>query len=934
MIWLGEFARRFRMLIHRREFDADLEEEIRLHIELRQQEEFQSGMTAYDAQAAARRRFGNTMYLKEESHIAWGWEWLENVAQDVRYGLRTLRKSPGFTAVAILTLAVGIAVNTTVFTAFDALFLRPRPVKDPNSLASIFRTTPGEPRGGFSYPEYLYYRDNSRAFSDLSLFAFGMAVTSSDLPATSPGVVPRVAGAVGFQLPQLLQGSAQPIMCFFVSGNYFPMLGAAPLLGRILLPEDDQANATPVVLMSGNSWQRHFHSDPHVVGSTLHLNGAAFTVIGVTPLDYLATASSIPDLWAPVSAKIAIGTATRQELENRLVIAGFPMGRLKPGVTLSDAQAELGVLAAQLRTQYPEAERNMTVGVASGRSNLAALDSDAWPVVIAAMSAVALLLLIACANVASLLLARAVARRKEIAVRLALGAGRWRLLRQLLTESILLGILAGALGLPLAGWMLHLLIVEIASALPSFWGTIALEINPDIRIFAYTLFVSCAAGIAFGLTPALQASKADVNSALKDDSTAFGYRLSRSWLRGLLIASQMAACLVLLISSALLLRGSQRALKIDPGYNAKSVAFLEMYDPKNLHYSQSQLLQLNRDLIHGIVSLPGVRSVSQASRGPIGGNRWVAVARADATSPPHSTGGGETPLAGYSYVTPNYFDTLGIPIVRGRTFTPREADGRAPVVVISEATARRFWPGEEPIGKLLKIGSEKGSTSFPGERDPFVASSVVIGIAGDVRSMDLRRLDESYLYLPLSQSRQWTSILLVRADGNPTPLLPVIGREFRRVDANLPVLAARLNTMVSMDPYFVVSRIGGVLASIVGALGLLLACLGVYGVVSYSVVQRTREIGIRMALGAQSVQVLRPVVTEGFRPILFGVALGVLASAGVSRALSATLFGLSPLDPASFAGVSLLLIAIALLATWLPARRATRIDPMLALRYE
>ena len=329
-----------------------------------------------------------------------------------------------------------------------------------------------------------------------------------------------------------------------------------------------------------------------------------------------------------------------------------------------------------------------------------------------------------------------------------------------------------------------------------------------------------------------------------------------------------------------------------------------------------------------------MRSVSQASRGPIGGNRWVAVARADATSPPHSTGGGETPLAGYSYVTPNYFDTLGIPIVRGRTFTPREADGRAHVVVISEATARRFWPGEEPIGKLLKIGSEKGSTSFPGERDPFVASSVVIGIAGDVRSMDLRRLDESYLYLPLSQSRQWTSILLVRADGNPTPLLPVIGREFRRVDANLPVLAARLNTMVSMDPYFVVSRIGGVLASIVGALGLLLACLGVYGVVSYSVVQRTREIGIRMALGAQSVQVLRPVVTEGFRPILFGVALGVLASAGVSRALSATLFGLSPLDPASFAGVSLLLIAIALLATWLPARRATRVDPMLALRYE
>jgi predicted permease len=860
---------------------------------------------------------------------------VEGLFADLRYGVRLLRKNPGFTSVAVLTLALGIAVNTTVFTAFHALFLRPRAVKDPDSLASIFRTTPGEPRGRISYPDYVYYRDNSRSFSALSLFATGMTVTSSDLSATSPEVAPRIAGAVGFQLPQLLQGSARPIMCFFVSGNYFPMLGATPLLGRILLPEDDRLSSPFVALMSGNFWQRQFHSDPKIVGSVLHLNGVAFTVIGVTPVDYLATASFVPDLWVSIPAQIALRATTREDLENRAVIAGFPMGRLKPGATLSDAQAEVGVLAEQLRTQYPEAERNMTVGVVSGRNNLAALDSDAWPVVIAALSAVALLLLIACGNVASLLLARAVVRRKEIAVRLALGAGRPRLLRQLLSESTFLGILAGTLGLPLAGWALRLLVIEIAAALPSFGGTIALEITPDIRIFAFTLLVSCAAGIAFGLAPAFEASKADVNSALKEEGSAFGHHLSRSRLRGLLIAGQIAACLVLLISSALLLRGSERALKIDPGYNAQSVAFLEMYNPKNLHYSQSRLLQLNRDLIEGIVSLPGVRSVSQASRGPIsGGIRWVPVERAGPASLPPTTGVSETPTAGYSYVTPNYFDTLGIPIVRGRTFTPREADGQAPVVVISEATARSFWPGEDPIGKLLRIGSEKGSMPFPDESGPFVASSEVIGVARDVRSMDLRKVDESYLYLPLSQSRQWTSTLLVRADGNPTPLLPAIGREFRRVDANLPVLAAPLHTRVSMDPYFVVSRIGGVLASIVGALGLLLACLGVYGMVSYSVAQRTREIGVRMALGAQTVQVLRLVMSEGFRPILSGVAIGIIVSAGVSRALSATLFGLSPLDPVSFAGVSVLLIVIALLATWLPARRATEVDPMVALRYE
>jgi putative ABC transport system permease protein len=921
-------------LFSRRRLYNDLSDEMRQHLEEKIDELAAAGMSRKEAAAAARREFGNITLIEQDSREVWRWPTIESFFADVRYALRILRKSPGFTCVAVLTLALGIAVNTTVFTAFDALFLRPRPVKDPNSLASIFRATPGEPRGRFSYPDYIYYRDNSRSFSDLSLFATGMAVTSSDLSATSPEAAPRVAGAVGFQLPQLLQGSAQPIMCFFVSGNYFPMLGATPLLGRILLPEDDQANATPVVLMSGNSWQRHFHSDPGIVGSTLHLNGAAFTVIGVTPLDYLATASSVPDLWAPVSAKIALGAATREELENRLVNAGFPMGHLKPGVTLSDAQAELGVLAAQLRTQYPAAERNMSVRVASGRNNLATLDSDAWPVVIAAMSGVALLLLIACANVASLLLARAVARRKEIAVRLALGAGRWRLLRQLLTESIFLGLFAGAVGLPLAGWMLRLLIVEIASALPSFWGTIALEISPDIRVFAYTLFVSCAAGIAFGLTPALQASKADVNSALKEDSSAFGHRLSRWRLRGLLIAGQMAACLILLISSALLLRGSQRALNIDPGYESRHILYLEMYNPANLHYSQPRLLQLNRDLIDRIGSLPGVRSVAQASRGPVGGIRWVPVAPLGKNLSNTPTIAGESPSSGYSYVTPNYFKTLNISIVRGRTFTIREAHAQAPVVVISEATAHRFWPNENPIGKLIRIGSDKGSMSFPGENDPFIAGSEVIGVARDVRSMDLRKIDESYLYIPLSQSRQWTGTLLVSADGNLSPLVTAIGREVRRVDANLPVIAAPLNTMVSMDPYFVVSRMGGLLATIVGALGLLLACLGVYGMVSYSVAQRTSEIGIRMALGAQGVQVLRLVVSEGFRPILAGVVMGVLASAGVSRALSATLFGLSPLDPFSFAGVSLLLIAIALLATWLPARHATEVDPMVALRHE
>jgi predicted permease len=920
-------------VLQKRPRELELNEELESHLQMHIADNVQAGMSEREARRQALIKLGGITQTQDLYRERRGLPALDALAQDIRYGVRMLSKSRGFTLIAAVTLALGIGVNTAVFTAFDALILRPRPVKDPERLVSIFRTAAGESPSGVSYPDYIYFRDHSRNFLDLSLFGYGIAVTSSDLPATGPESSSHLAGAVGFQLPQLLEGSAQPIGCIFVSGNYLLMYGATPLLGRILSPQDDQANAPPVVLMSGNFWQRRFHSDPKVVGSVLHLNGTAFTVVGVTSVNYLAGLPAVPDLWAPMAAKTSLGFSAK-DFANRLVSAGYAGGRLRPGVQLSDAQAELNVLADQLRAAYPEAERNRGVKVLSASNFLSAIEPEMWAVVAAAMSAVGLLLLIACANVASLLLGRAVARRKEIAVRLALGAGRWRLLRQLLTESMLLALFAGVIGLPLGGWILHLLILQIASALPSFWGSITLELTPDVRIFVYTFLVSCGAGIAFGLSPALQASKADVNSGLKEEGSVLGQRISSSRLRGLLIAGQMAACLVLLITSALLLRGSQRALKIEPGYEAHHVVSLERYDPASLHYSQARLLQLNRDMIQGIAGLPGVQSVTQASRGPVGGTRWVPVAPGGAALPGTDRSGSEPPAAGYSYVAPNYFETLGIPILRGRLFTPREAEDQAPVVVISEATARRFWPSEDAMGKRIRIGSDKGTMSFPGEKDPFIASTEVIGIVRDVRSLDLRKIDESYLYLPLSQGRQWTRTLLVRTAGDPRSLLPAIGHEVRRLDANLPVIAAPLNTMISMDPYFVVSRIGGVLASIVGSLGLLLACMGVYGMVSYSVAQRTREIGIRMALGAEDIQVLGLVVREGFQPIAVGILVGIASSAAVSRLLAATLFGLGSMDAVSFAGVSLLLGGIALVATWLPARRATHVDPMIALRHE
>jgi putative ABC transport system permease protein len=924
----------WRAVAQRSRLENEMDAELRFHIEAFAEDLIRSGVPHQEALRRARIEFGGIERAKEECRDARGVNFISSLIQDLRFGLRMLRKNPGFTAVAFSTLALGIGVNTAVFTAFDALALRPRPVKDPENLVAVFRTAPGDARGRFSYPDYIYFRDHSKSFSDLSLFAFGLALTSSDLPPAGPEARSRLAGAVGFQLPQLLQGSAQPVIAVFVSGNYFQVLGAVPLRGRLLVPEDDQLGSSPVVLMSGNFWQRQFHSDPKVVGSVLHLNGVPFTVIGVTPVDYMGTLPNVPSLWAPVAAKVHVGGLTLQNLEDRLMIAGMPAGRLKPGVSLSDAQAEVDVLAAQLRTAHPEDDKNTGVLLLPDRNDAAMLEPTEWALVGAALSAVGLLLLIACANVASLLLDRAAARHKEIAVRLAISASRGRLLRQLLTESILVALFAGAAGLPLAGWLLHLLIVEIASALPSAWGTIALQVSPDVRIFTYALLVSCAAGIAFGLAPALQASRPDVNSELKAEGTLFGRRLSRSRLRALLIAGQMAACLVLLISSALLLRGSQRALKIDAGFDSRHVVGLEIINPANLNYTRARMLQVNRDLIRGIASVPGVRSVAQASRDPVGGLRWIPVAPVEVAASTSASQESQTTGAGYSFVTPNYFETLSIPILRGRVFTPTEAEGQAPVVVISEATARRFWPKEDPIGKHLKIGLEKGTMFYPGEKDPFIPSSEVIGVARDVRSMDLRRIDESYIYLPLSQSRQWTSTLLARTESDPHQLLPAFGHVVERVDVNLPVVGAPLYTMISMDPFFVVSRVGGLLASIVGTLGMLLACMGVYGMVSYTVAQRTHEIGVRMALGAHSGQVLQLVVREGFRPILTGMVVGVLLSAGVSRLIAAILFGLSPLDVISFLGVSVLLGGIALVATVLPARRAMRVDPMVALRYE
>ena len=928
------FLARLKGLFRGARLEESLDAELQSHLQFLIDENVRRGMSVEEARYTARREFGGLEQTKEAYREQRGLAFIDRLIQDLRYGARLLRKSPGFTFVAVLTLAVGIAVNTTVFTAFDAMALRPLPVKEPERLARVFRSTAGDSSGAFSYPDYVYYRDHSRVFSDLSMLAFGMDITSSDLPVTGQQTLPRIAGTLGFHVPQLLQGSAQPLGNGFVSGNYFPMLGTRPALGRMLLPDDDREGASPVVVLSGNFWRRQFHANPNIVGSKLHLNAVTFTIVGVTEMDYSGTADVVPDIWLPISTKLALGVPTRQ-LEDRGALAGWLEGRLKPGKSLGDARQELQVLASQLASAYPDAYRHAGATVVSGRNYVPPLDSQEWSVVAITMAAVALLLLIACANVAGLLLARSAVRRKEIAVRLALGAGPRRLLQQLLTESAIIGILAGAVGLPLAWWMLRLLILEISSSLPSYWGTIVLQIAPDIRIFCYTLFISLVTGLAFGLTPASQSMKVDLNVVLKDENSVFAGRLGGSRLRDLLIAGQIAACLVLLISSALLLRGSQRALSVDPGFEIKNVLYLQVFHPDESELNTLNLPLLTRAVEQRMSYIPGVTAVARASRAPMGGGqRWVGVSHVGNES--HSPIGGtpEPPEIGYSYVSPNYFDTLGIHFVRGRTFTIGEADGRASVAIVSESTAHQLWPGQDPIGKHFQIGRLQQDSHFLGEHQPYSADCEVIGVVRNVRSMDLRKLDDGYLYLPLAGTSHWDGLFLLRTEGDPTPLLSAFGKVVRETHVNAPVVAGVLSTMVSFDPYFVISRIGGVLASIVGSLGVVLACLGVYGMVSYSVVQRTHEVGIRIALGAQPFEVQTLMLKDGLRPIVVGIGVGIAASVAVSRILAAMLFGLNPVDAYSFIGVSVLLATVALLSSWLPARRATQVDPLTALRYE
>jgi predicted permease len=880
----------------------EIDEELRFHLEQRTAENIAAGMSPKEAARGAQKRFGNLQRVREECREFRRLGWLEDFLQDIRYGLRMLWKNPGFTCVAVSSLTVGIAVNIIVLSCLNAVLFRSPPgLKEPERLVYLH-----EMDGGIPYAEFVYLRDHNTVFSALSASAeckFGVRLESdgADISHRSGDSGPhRVA------YPNLR----------FISANYFSIIGARFALGRGFFAEEDQTPEThPVIVLSHRFWQRHFNADPEVVGKTVNLNDLAYTVVGVASesLPREPGVFGAPEVWVPcmMNGQLDPGQfALRPHTDASRGVHFY--GRLKAGATLGEAKAELEHLDSQFVKEYfnPKERRQpwaryLETGYAffPWRPELAVLFT-------LIMLIVGMVLLIACANVASLLLARATARQREMSVRLALGAGRGRLIRQLLTESLIVAGLAGALGLLTGVWASNLVWPRFAvQVLPAGWDQY-FYFGLDWRIIRYALILTLATGFIFGLIPSLEATKGTVSAGLKQESLFLGQRFSRSRLRSLLVIAQVAVSLTFLIGTGLMLRRVQTGISREYAFDIKPILMLDFGAPA-LHPREFQ-----RVLLDKLASIPGIKA---AALGQVWYGRYLEhkALLVDGQTPLRA--GGVT----QSKVAPNYFDTLGISFVRGRNFTEEEAKAEAPLLIVSESFARQFWHNQNPIGRRFRIGL----TNVDAE---------VIGIVKDgvreIRSQYELQPYSGDLYSPLSVATTNTVEVWVRTAGTPSSLLPILWKEVQQLDRNTRFQVRPLKGMANqwVGPMTFIASVVGVL----GALALVLASVGVYGVMAYAVTQRTQELGIRVALGAQRRAILSLMLWEGMRLVVWGMLIGLAGSAAISFTLRAAFYGLSPFDPITFASVSLFLTVAALLACYLPARRATKVDPMTALRYE
>ncbi|HEV2423959.1 MAG TPA: ABC transporter permease [Terriglobia bacterium] len=932
--------RRLRSLFGRSSQESDLGDELRFHIGMKTEENIAAGMSPDEARYAALRAFGNPALKREEARGTWGWSWVEHFAQDVRYGLRAMRQAPGFTAVAVLSLALGIGANTAIFSLIDAVLLKTLPVQDPQNLVAMQWASKGWPNvmnglsgnmnndasgrmtsPSFSYPMYERLRTRNHVFSNI----LALAGNGSQFNLGYRGEPARAEGEL-------------------VSGTFFETLGVQPALGRMLTPDDDRLESSPAAVISYTYWESHFGRDPGIVGKNITLNGVPFTVVGVCPPEFFGVQPGrAVDVWAPLHQQPhveprwapqpseglgkTIGPDWLFEHTNRWWVV--MLGRRKPGVTEQQARAEADVILQQsIAPNIKPGARPETIPhleVTAGSKGLDDLRREFSKPLAVLMAVVGLVLLIACANVANLLLARGTSRQKEMAVRLAIGARRSRLIRQLLTESLLLAAVGGALGLVLAFWSTDLLVAFMSSGR----DPLELSVKPDPWVLGFTATVSVLTGILFGLSPALRSTRLDLTPALKaSDARELGTAPGASVRQGrrigigkTLIVAQVSLSLLLLVGAGLFVRTLTNLENVNAGFDERNLLLFGI-NPLQAGYKGPRLIEFYQEMMRRVAAQPGVRSVSMSGETLIGGG--MNSLETFIQNPPKSADKDGGVSAYVNQVGPNFFETMGIPLVLGRTIHDADVAGAPEVAVVNEEFAKRYLGGGNPVGRRFGFDLQKKSNP----------EFEIVGVVGNARYDDLRHDVPPTVYPAALQDTELGSLHFeVRTAGDPNLLVSAIRHVAQGLDSSLALYDVRSQGEQIEETLFQ-ERLFARLTGFFGALALVLGCIGVYGVMAFAVTRRTREIGIRMALGAKRSEIAGMVLRETLALVAIGVALGVAAALEASRLVATFLFGLKPNDPLTIAGAALLMVLAAALAGYLPARRASRVDPMVALRYE
>lgn len=878
---------RMMAMAQRNRKENELKAELQFHLDQAIEENVRRGMSADDARREAQRTFGGVEQVKEAYRDASRLRWLEETRQDMGFGLRLLRKRPGFTLIAVLTLALGIGANTAIFSLVNAALLRPLPIAQPERFVALSNAATGRLFPTFSYPNYKDIQARADVFSALIAYRFMPLSLSHD------GINERLWG-------------------YAVTGNYFDALGLQATLGRLISLDDDRARgAHPITVISHQCWQKRFGGNPSIIGKEVVVNGRNYTIIGVAPPGFIGTEIiAAPEMWFPMmmQAQLEMGS---DWLDKRGVENVFVQGNLKPGVSGAQAQAVIDAVAAQLAREFPNDNDGRRVLITQPGLMNGSMRTPVLGFASVLMVVVGLVLLLACANLANLLLARATERRREMAVRLAMGAGRFRLIRQLLIESVMLSCMGGVLGCLLAWWLTGL----AAAYKPPIDIPANFALQLDQRVLFFAILLSILTGITFGLLPALQATKTNLVSALKDDASFNTYR--SSWLKNGLIALQVALSLVLLIGGGLMVRALQQAETIPLGFvpqNAISVSF----DLRLQGYEAAQGREAEKQLLENVRTLPGVKAAGIADIVPVDLHISSSPIFIDGQSPERTV---NTPRALSNRVSPGYFAAMQTRIVQGREFTELDNEQAPRVVIVNETFARRFWPRESALNKRFRRGSANA---------PLLE---IIGVAQDGKYAGLNEEPQPFVFRPLWQSELSSSSLIVRAETDPQTLIAAVRRELQKLDPRLPIAGTKTMTE-HLSFALLPARLA---ASVLGSFGLLalaLAAIGLYGVMAYSVAQRTREIGIRIALGAQVKDIHRLVIGQGLKLALIGVGIGFVISLAVMRLMKKFLFGVSATDPLTFVAIGGLLVLVAFVACYLPARRATKVDPLIALRTE